>query len=388
MFTHGKLRPNSFFGAVALMVGTAVGAGIFALPYTFAKAGTLVGVVYLVVLGSILLLVNLAYGEIAISTEGDHQYTAYVERYLGKRWKVLSLFSMCLGFYGALSAYTVEVSTLLQELLAGVIPLTRIQFGLIYIVCVGLALLIGLRAVTAVDKVLMLVMLGLIATFVIIGIPHINLDNLEAVHPTALFLPYGVVLFALTAASAVPDMKRVLHNEGHLLKRAILIGSSLPVIIYIIFSIVAVGITGQGTTESSILGLGEVLGPSALVLGGIFGCITMTTAFLVLGLALREMYQLDMKIHGTIAWLLVLIPPLLMLLLNLLSFVEILGMSGAIVGGIDGIVIMHMHRRLRLVHHLPSSFTVSQSVIVHTLAYAVFLGGIAYETWIIFQRLS
>ncbi len=388
MFTRGKLAPNSLFGAIALMVGTAVGAGIFALPYTFAESGSLVGIVYLVVLGSILLLVNLAYGEVAISTAGDHQYTAYVERYLGKRWKLLSLCSMCLGFYGALSAYSIEVSTLLHELLGNSVPLTRVQFGLIYIVLVGFALMIGLRAVTAVDKVLMLVMLGLVVTFVVVGIPFIQINHYEAVHIKSLFLPYGVVLFALTAASAVPDMKRVLHNQGHMLKRAIIIGSAIPVIIYIVFSLVAVGITGPATTESSILGLGAVLGPIALVLGGIFGCITMTTAFLVLGLALREMYQFDFKLHSTVAWLLVLVPPLLMLLLNWLSFVEILGISGAIVGGIDGIVIMHMHRRLRLVHHLPSSFSVSQSAVVHGLTYVIFLGGIAYEIWVIAQRLS
>jgi hypothetical protein len=208
------------------------------------------------------------------------------------------------------------------------------------------------------------------------------------VHPTALFLPYGVVLFALTAASAVPDMKRVLHNKGHLLRKAIIVGSIIPVLVYILFSVVAVGITGSLTTESSIIGLGTVLGPTALVLGSIFGCITMTTAFLVLGLALREMFQFDLKFHPKLAWLLVIVPPLLMLLLNWLSFIEILGISGAIVGGIDGIVIMHMHRRLRLVEHRTSAFTVSQSLVIHALAYVVFLGGIAYESWIVIQRLS
>ncbi len=370
------------------MVGTAVGAGIFALPYTFAKAGTVVGLGYLVALGAILTLVNLAYGEVVSGTEGNHQYTAYVERYLGKKWKRVALLSMCLSFYGALSAYTVEVSTLLESLLGEWVALTRVQFGLIYFVLVSSALFIGLRAVTAVDKILMIAMLGLIATFVIIGIPHVQLANLEIAHSEALFLPYGVVLFALTAASAVPDMKRVLHDQTHRLKKAILYGSLIPVIVYVVFTLVAVGITGQATTESSILGLGEILGPTALVLGAIFGCITMTTAFLVLGLALREMYQFDMKLHPSVSWLLVVVPPLLTLLLNWLSFVEILGISGAIVGGVDGILIMHMHRKFRLAQHQPSAFTVSQSLVIHALAYLVFAGGIAYETWIVLQRLS
>lgn len=370
------------------MVGTAVGAGIFALPYTFAHAGTVVGLGYLVALGAILTLVNLAYGEVVSGTDGNHQYTAYVERYLGKRWKRLALLSMCLSFYGALSAYAVEVSTLLHDLLDAWIPLTRIQFGLIYFVLVSAALFIGLRAVTSVDKILMVIMLSLIALFVIVGIPHMDLSNLEIAHPEALFLPYGVVLFALTAASAVPDMKRVLQDQPERLKKAIMYGSIIPVIVYIVFTLVAVGITGANTTESSIIGLGQVLGPTALVMGSIFGCITMTTAFLVLGLALREMYQFDMKFHAWVAWLLVIVPPLAILLLNWLSFIEILGISGAIVGGIDGIIIMHMHRRFKSSKHQASALTVTQSTIIHVLAYLVFAGGIAYESWIVFQRLS
>ena len=79
---------------------------------------------------------------------------------------------------------------------------------------------------------------------------------------------------------------------------------------------------------------------------------------------------------------------MLFLLFQWLSFIEILGISGALIGGLDGIMIMHMHQRLRSVQHRPSEFTITQSRIVHTLTYLVFIGGIAYEAWIVIQRLS
>ncbi len=44
------------------MVGTAVGAGIFALPYVFSQAGIVVGLGFLFGLGSVFVLVNLAHG--------------------------------------------------------------------------------------------------------------------------------------------------------------------------------------------------------------------------------------------------------------------------------------------------------------------------------------
>lgn len=370
------------------MVGTAVGAGIFALPYVFAQAGVLIGLGYVFGLGSVLALVNLAYGEVALSTDGDHQFVAYVERYLGKRWKVIATFTICVGFYGALSAYAVEVSNLLYGLLGNWLPFTRLQLGLIYFGLVSSALGVGLRAVTVIEKIMMVIMLALVSTLVIIGLPHITMSNYQAVNTAGLFLPYGVVLFALAAASAVPDMKAVLTQRLSGLKKAILIGSIVPIVIYAIFATVAIGITGTNTTESAVVGLGAVLGPWALMIGSVFGCVTMTTSFLILGLVLREMYQFDFKISPTLAWAATIIPPLLMLIFNWLSFIEILGISGALVGGLEGIMIMHMHRRLRIVHHRSSEFTVTQSSILHALTYLIFIGGIVYEGWVVVQRLS
>lgn len=388
MKTRVSRQPNSLFGAVAMMVGAAVGAGIFALPYVFAQAGILVGLGYVLGLGSVLALVNLAYGEIALSTDGDHQLVAYVERYLGKRWKVVALLTTCIGFYGALSAYAIEVSNLLYGLLGDWLPVTRLQLGLVYLGLVACALGVGLRAVTAIEKIMMLVMLTLVSTLVVIGLPQVDTSHYQLVNASGLFLPYGVVLFALAAASAVPDMKAVMQQRLSGLRRAILIGSIIPIVIYAIFATVAVGITGAGTTESAVVGLGQVLGPWALLVGSLFGCVTMTTSFLVLGLVLREVYQFDFHIRPTLAWAATIIPPLLMLIFNWLSFIEILGISGALVGGLEGIMIMHMHRRLRLVHHRPSEFTVTQSSILHVLTYLIFIGGIVYEGWVVVQRLS
>ena len=389
MLARGHRRPSTVFGAVALLVGTAVGAGIFGLPYVFSQAGVAIGIAYVLGLGAVLGLVNLAYGEVVLSTEGTHQFTAYVQRYLGQRWRIVAVLSLCIGLYGALSAYTLEVSHLLSVLLAPYVSLSQIPLGLIYLAVVGAALFIGLRAITPVEKILMIVMLSLITGLVVIGIPRVEPHNyVTAISPSAIFLPYGVVLFALSAASAVPDMKRVLQHHFGGLRRAIVIGSIIPVIVYIVFATVVVGITGTATTPSAVEGLGSILGPTALTIGAIFGCVTMTTSFLVSGMVLRETYQFDFKLRPWLAWVLVMTPPLLFLLFQWLSFIEILGISGALIGGLDGILIMHMHQRLRTVQHRPSAFTVTQSLVVPGLAYAVFIGGIVYEAWIIFQRLS
>jgi tyrosine-specific transport protein len=387
MFTRRQRQPNSLFGAVALIVGSAVGAGIFGLPYTFVQSGFWVGCAYLIGLGAILLLVNLAYGEVVLHTDGTHQFPAYVEKYLGKRWKRLALVSLFIGFYGALAAYFLEVSSLLRNVLQPTLGGADYWYLLSYASIMAVALYFGLRTVANAEKVLMVIMLTLITGLCIFALPRVDTGHYSTINPGQLFLPYGVVLFALASAAAIPDMKNILTKQRHLLRRAIVWGSVIPIVVYLVFALSVVGITGPATSESAVVGLGAALGPTALLFGSIFGIITMSTSGLMCGLILKEIYMYDYKWPAPAAWLAVLVPPLIIVLLQFLSFVEILGLSGALIGGVDGIVIMKMHRQVMQHADQPSEFSITQSWLVHWLTYLVFIGGISYEVYVVAERL-
>lgn len=388
MFTRDRHRPNSVFGAAALLIGNAVGAGIFALPYVMSKSGWGIGVLYILVLGFILLFVNLAYGEVVLSTAGKHQFPVYVEHYLGKNWKRVAVLSTFIGLNGALMAYVDEVGNLLNVLFHPVFGGSAIGYSILFWGVMALALWFGLRAVANLEKVLVIVMLGLVSTLFVAGWPHIIWANLAEIHTENIFLPYGVVLFALAAASAIPDMKEVLQNHFKRLQTAIVIGSIVPMVVYILFITVVVGLTGHGTTESSVVGLGRVFGGIALTFGTIFGIVTMSTSFMVLGVILKEVYELDFKLRKITAWLLVIVPPFVIVVFKLLTFIQILGISGALIGGLDGIMIMKMHRHLLQRQDRQSEFTITQSRIIHLITYIVFGFGIVYEIYVVAIRLS
>ncbi|MDP3970761.1 MAG: aromatic amino acid transport family protein [bacterium] len=388
MLTRSKHKTGSVFAAVALLVGTAVGAGIFGLPYVVSQSGYFIGIFYLISLGIVSAIVNLAYGEVVLSTKGNHQLPAYVEKYLGKNWKILAMISLFLGFYGALSAYLLEVGHLLHAITIPYIDTSPRLLSLIFFIFVSTALLLGLRAIANAEKIMFIALFILIILLVIVGFNSFNLSNLGTYNFNNAFLPYGVVLFAFAAASAVPDMKNVLENNRTALKKAILIGSFLPIIIYIIFVTLTVGITGIETSESAIIGLGNILGNQALVLGSLFGIISMSTSFLILGLVLKEVFEYDLKQKPLISWLLVIIPPLAIVMLGLLSFIEILGVSGALVGGIDGLILMMMHRRLKNKRDNKPEYSLPNSKLLYYPMFTVFILGIAYEVYEVFNIIS
>ncbi len=99
--------------AIAVLVGTTIGAGIFALPHVIAQAGLAIGLTYLLGLGILNLLLNIIYGEVILCTTGDHQLTGYAQIYLGKKGKALATAAMFFSLYGALLAYLIKIGQFL-----------------------------------------------------------------------------------------------------------------------------------------------------------------------------------------------------------------------------------------------------------------------------------
>jgi len=54
--------------AIALLVGTIIGAGIFGIPYVIAQAGFLTGLITLGVLGTAVIILYLYLGEVILRT--------------------------------------------------------------------------------------------------------------------------------------------------------------------------------------------------------------------------------------------------------------------------------------------------------------------------------
>jgi len=93
--------------------------------------------------------------------------------------------------------------------------------------------------------------------------------------------------------------------------------------------------------------LGRILGPEVRILVNLFAVSSMFTSFLSLGTALTHMYEQDYHIHPVRAVWLTLLPPLALVVFHLGSFVELLGVSGAISGGIITVIVVAMFWRAK-----------------------------------------
>ena len=376
---------KQFLGAISILVGTAVGAGIFGIPYVTAKTGFLVGMLYIFILGFIILLSTLFYGEITLRTKEKHQLPGYAEKYLGIWGKRVCLAAIVLSIYGALIAYTIEVGVFLHALFGNVIGGTPKIYSLVFFALAATCIYFGLKSIASIEKVMVVFLFIIIALIFIFGISSVDFNNFSEFDIEYILLPYGVILFALGAGTAIPDARFLLQGKEKKLFKAIQIGVIVPIVIYALFAFLVVGVTGKATTESSIVGLGNSIGGHIMVIGAIFGILAMTTSFLALGNVLRETFQYDFKVKKFLSWILVISIPLIIFLLNIVSFIEAIGFAGGILGGLEGILIILIFYKAKKLGDRKPEFEINLPKWASYILYCVFFGGIVY---VIYEGLN
>lgn len=331
---------SKFLAALAVLVGTGIGAGFLGIPYVVSKSGFLPGLAFLIFVAAFILFIKLYLGEVILRTRGNHQLTGYAEKYLGKAGKWLMFFAMIFGIYAALTAYLIGEGKTLSYIFTGTYNFEFLFSIIFFFIMAGLTF-IGLKALKKYEKIAMFFIFGFVLLIFVFFISKVNISNLNYVNPEYSFLPFGVILFSFLAFSAMPEVERILIGQEKMMKRVILLGVSIPLIIYLIFTFVVVGCFGQGVQEIATLSLGRFF--------SLLGVLTMFTAFFTLTLAIRDMFRFDFNLGRIRGWLLAILIPLAIFLLIYFfkwsSFIQLLSLGGVVSGGLTGILILLMNKK-------------------------------------------
>lgn len=339
------MAKKEVYEAIATLVGTVIGAGVLGIPYVMATAGFLTGLIVILVVCGVVTLMYLYYGEVVLRTKGKHQLTGYAQQYLGKPGKYFATASMVIGIYGALTAYILGVGASLKSIFGG----SPLAYSLVFFVFVALLVYMGIKAIEKSELILIFLIIAVILAISVLSFNRIEVSNLNHFNLTKILLPYGVIIFAFMGTAAIPEMREILVRNEKELKKSIIIGMAIPLILYIVFTLVVVGVVGlegfsalDADQRIATIALSSFVGEHLALLGNIFAILAMTTSFLTLGLALREMYEYDFKVKKRLAWALTFFFPLVFAMSRLTDFIQIIGLAGALTGGINACLIVLM----------------------------------------------
>jgi len=366
---------KKFWATTFTLTGTIIGAGILGLPYVFAKSGFLAGLFWLIVLGAVMIFTNLALGEVTLRTRGKHQLAGYAEKYLGKWAGRIMFLAMIFGVYSALLAYLIGEGESIARIVPG--SINPIFIGIIFWVIMTVLLREGLKGLKKIETYGVLAIILIVVGIFIKFLPQINTANLNTFNMGAFTIPIGVVIFAMLGFTSIPELRNEIRGQEKLFKRAIILGSIIPIILYILFSAVFVGVLGIDVTEVATLSFGPII--------TVLGIFTMFTSFFVLSFSLKDAFKFDFKTSKKTSFIFTSLLPLVIYILvaqfQIASFATILGIGGVISGGITGVLILLMNRRAKANtrNGKDPEIKVPMGILIMILITIIFLAGIILE---------
>ena len=349
--------------AVFMITGMTIGAGILGLPYAIAQVGLAVGLLYILVLGIIMLSLQLMIGEVIVRTGENLQLPGLAGKYLGKWAKFLLSLTLVSSSYGALLAYIVGEGESLSAMFGG----NPLAWSVIFWSVGSFLIWGGLQRIRKAEKIVSSFVIVLIVCLALFLLPHADASAIWQVKTTNLFLPFGVILFALHGTPAIAEAHALLPGSERRFKKALLLGTLIPILVYMLFAGAVVAVSGLATTEVATIGLGEKFGSSMLFFANLFAVLAMSTAFMGLGTALKETLVWDYKVPKFAAKLLVISLPLALFLVGARNFIVILEVVGGLFIATEGVIMTLVYGRARARGDVKPRFFASH----HALAIAL-----------------
>ena len=362
---------NKSLGGIFLIAGTCIGVGMLAMPLALAPAGFFPACFLLGLCWFVMYLSGLLVLEANLWLESDTNFISMAKISLGKGGAIVAWVSSLLLLYSLVAAHLDAGSELV---LAASLPLFKLQLPLWvgplpWIFVIALLIFLGARKI---DGLTRLLMLGLIASFIVLislTTPHIQLDYLLPAEPSLLFFALPILTTAFGYQVIVPSLRHYMDSSITGLRRCLLWGSLIPFFVYALWLITVMGVLPQkgeaGLTALLHSGnpivdlpstLATVIHHSQFILGArLFVFFALTVSFLGISLSLFDFLadglQIKKNAQGRLLLVIItLLPPLLFTYFFPKSFILALRYAGVLVAILSGILpvcIVWIGRRTR-----------------------------------------
>lgn len=337
-------------GSILLIVGTSIGAGMLALPIAAAELGFYGSLILLCACWFVMTMGALFILEVNLWLPNNSNIISMAKTTLGPLGQIISWLVYLLLLYSLLCAYISGGSDLFRNLFVsqGLIVSPTLSACLFTIVF-GSIVFFGIRSVDYVNRGLMLFKFIAYFLFIIVLTPFINNNQLifGGMKSLASITAVTVTITSFGYATIVPSLRIYFAGNIKKLKIAIFAGSLIPLICYILWDMVIMGviplsgeqglmsIAHSATSTSNMVNVLSGIAASPFIAGSIktFTSICVLTSFLGVALCLTDFLadglQVEKRgINNFIIQLITFIPALGIVLFYPNMFIKALAYAG------------------------------------------------------------
>jgi tyrosine-specific transport protein len=300
---------SRLIGAILLIAGCCIGAGMLGLPVVTAAGGwwpsvwsLVAGWLFMTATGWILL-------EVALWFPMDTSVIQMAHRQLGRAGQVVSWGCWVFLLYALMVAYVLGVGGILSEALAPWLSIAPFLGSLVFCALLAVALVHGARACDLMNRVLMIGLFIGYLMLVVLGWGHVEGRYLAFENWPMALRAVPVLVISFGFHNLMPTLVYYLQRHKTYLRLAILLGTSLPLLAYLAWEYVALGLVpasvyAEGAKEglSVTQVMDRMLGRPELLFGAnLFALSAVATSFIGTSLSMMDFVKESLRLRSTLA---------------------------------------------------------------------------------------
>ncbi len=334
-------------GSVLMILGTSVGAGMLALPIVTAHLSFSMSIFLLFFAWLLMTVGAFSVLEVNLWLPSATNMISMANKTIGPWGKAITWIVYLLLLYSLICAYLSGLGDIIQSLIANLqFEISRWSATILGLFLFGMIVYRGIGSVDVVNRGLMSIKFIAYLLLVTLVAKHIDIDFVFEGNYQWQNSAFMVMLTSFGYAIIVPSLRAYLNSDTKLLKRVILIGSTIPLIIYVFWIFVIQGII----TKTGLIAMLSSSQPNSLLMSHInevvnttwlsnvaklFISICAVTSFLGVSVCLTDFIAdgLSIKKSGKSAFIvygMTYIPPLIIVLLLPGAFIKALHYAGTL----------------------------------------------------------
>lgn len=305
---------SKLLGGVLLIVGTTIGAGMLALPLATAQIGFLGSIALLIGCWLLMTACGFIFLEVNFWLPPNTNLISMAGKTLGIPGQAIAWFTYLLLLYSVLAAYIAGGGDIVHYLFqSSGIELPRSLTAILFAAILGTIVYLGIQFVDYANRTFMFGKMGAYALLVILIMPFISLKHLSDgnIHHVTNTSSISIAIVSFTGLIIIPSLRSYFDNDLKLLRRAILIGTFIPLVCYIAWDAVIMGVIplhgphgllsilgSPSSTSALVASLADFLQQDVItVLAKFFTSICMATSFLAVGVCLSDFIADGLKVE-------------------------------------------------------------------------------------------
>ncbi|RYU67612.1 amino acid permease [Aliivibrio finisterrensis] len=249
-------------GSSLIIAGTTIGAGMLALPLVSASLGFFTASMLMVGIWAIMSYTSLLMLEVHQHGHQSATLHSLALQFLGKNGQRIATFSMLFLFYALCAAYIAGGSEQFHEKINLVTPfqLPKTFSTILFTVIVAVIIALGTKTVDFINRGLFALKLIMLVSILFFLTPNITGEYLMSlpVHQGVFITALPVIFTSFGFHGSIPAIVNYLDLDIKKIKISLLIGSSLPLIVYLFWQGITLGQLSQSEFEQ-IKGLNQFI---------------------------------------------------------------------------------------------------------------------------------